>query len=67
MSTAYASSYILEQLDALIAQHGVNETAHRLGVSVGYMSDINQRRKAPGPKVIAALGMKKVEVYVKTS
>lgn len=43
---------------------GVRALAKALGVSPSYVSDVLNGRRAPGPPFLAALGLKKVVVYV---
>ncbi len=39
--------------------------AERLGVTPAYLSDVLQGRREPGPKILAALGLRRVEMYLK--
>lgn len=41
--------------------------ARELGVSQGYLSDILQERREPGPKVLKALKLKRRIVYEPTN
>lgn len=47
--------------------HGVRALAKQLGVSQGYMSDVLSGKRAPGPKILAALGFSPEPVYVKAA
>jgi len=37
--------------------------AEKLGVTQGYINDLLKRKREPGPKILIALGMRKVVIY----
>ena len=55
---------LLERLRIAIAQAGSQDAAaKRLGVSGAYLCDVMKRRREPGPKLLDALGYRRVVVY----
>lgn len=43
------------------------EVAAELGVSCSYLNDYLHFRRAPGPTMLAALGLRRVEMYERTA
>ena len=41
------------------------KTAHQLGISESYLSDVLNHRRAPGKKILNALGFTKVSRYLR--
>ena len=56
---------VMDRVRALVATLGTREkAARRLGVSVAYLGELLRGTRTPGPKVLAALGMRKETSYV---
>lgn len=50
-------------LQRRIESHGSNVTARALGISPTYLSDVMCGRRKPGPKILKALGLKRIVTY----
>jgi transcriptional regulator with XRE-family HTH domain len=55
---------VLLELEIQISNSTQNLVAKEMGVSAQYLSDIRRRRRAIGPKVLAALGIKRSIEFV---
>lgn len=56
---------IWQRLDTLRKQHGTRaKAAAAIGISAQYFSDILNGKRTPGPKVLRALGLKRVTTFV---
>jgi transcriptional regulator with XRE-family HTH domain len=53
----------VEELKRLISQDSQIDVAESLGISPQYLSDVINERRAPGKKVLKALGLKLVKSY----
>lgn len=55
---------LLKHIEKLIQEAGTQtELARRLNVAHPYLSMVRKRRQAPGPKLLRALGLRRVVVY----
>lgn len=55
------------RLSRLARQHGTQAAlADRLGISAVYLGDVLKGKQAPGPKLLKALGIKRVTLYLIT-
>ena len=61
-------SFTLDEVVDLLRVHTQGrkaaEFAREAGISTGYVYDVLKRRYPPGPKMLAALGVQKVVLYV---
>jgi DNA-binding transcriptional regulator YdaS (Cro superfamily) len=57
---------LLNELGEIIAQFPSQKTAaKKLGVSPQYLNDVVQKRREPGPKLLKAMKLRRVESYEK--
>ena len=54
---------LINMLDTRRACYGAEQAAANLGVSRTYLSDVIAGRRAPGPKILTALGLRRVVTY----
>jgi len=54
---------VLQRLRAAIGEETQKEWADKHGISPQYLSHVLSGRTDPGPKILAALGLKRVVVY----
>lgn len=57
---------VQQHLQRLVSDSGDQKSvAEQLGVSTTYLSEVLRGTKLPGPKILKALGLRRVEVYEK--
>lgn len=56
---------VVERLRQLVDNETLSEIGRQLGVSKQYLCDVLKGRKAPGPKIFKAMGIKRRVVYTK--
>ena len=62
-STKKTDKSPLSILQGHIRAKGSNATARALGISTTYLSDVMCGRRKPGPKILKALGLKRIISY----
>lgn len=55
----------ISELRRLVSESTQKDVADQLGISQQYLSDVLNDRKAPGAKILDALGLQRVAMYVK--
>jgi hypothetical protein len=61
---AYSVEHVVERLRKFAANFGTRaKAAKAIGISPQYLSDIILRRRRPGPSVLRALGIRRVDRY----
>ncbi len=64
MTDTYPISAVIAELVELVKRQGSQKQAAKfLGISEQYLADVLRGRRAPGKKVLEALGLQKVVVY----
>lgn len=59
---------VLRQLRTFVREHPTQDAAARaLGISPQHLSDTLKRKRAIGPAVLRALGLRKVELFEKVA
>ena len=54
---------LIVMLDTRRACYGAKQAATNLGISPQYLSDVIAGRRAPGAKILTALGLRRVVTY----
>jgi len=57
----------IDELQRLLQSDTQSNVAEQLGISAQYLSDVLHKRRAPGKKILAALGLKRSVVYEKVN
>jgi DNA-binding transcriptional regulator YdaS (Cro superfamily) len=57
----------IEELQRIVDAGSQTEAAKSLGISPQYLSDVLLGRRAPGKKILAALGLQRRMVYERVS
>ena len=57
---------VQQHLQRLVSEGGDQKSvANTLGVSATYLSEVLRGTKLPGPKILKALGLRRIEAYEK--
>lgn len=55
---------VLERLEAFVNKHESQVAAAKaMHITASYLSDVRNRRRAPGPAILEALGIERAESY----
>lgn len=57
-------SQVVERLQRQVNGSSLRDCAQRLGVSNSYLHDVLNGRRTPGPKLLTAMGLQAITLYI---